>query len=45
MTAALTGILAFSLFLILSLDSPYSGVARVNPGPFRLELEHVTARK
>jgi hypothetical protein len=45
MTAALAGILAFSLFLILSLDSPYSGVARVSPASFKLELEHVTARK
>ena len=45
MTAALAGVLAFSLFLIFSLDSPYSGVTRVNPEPFRLELDHVTARK
>ncbi len=44
MTAALAGIMAFSLFLILSLDSPYSGVARVTPEAFKLELAHVTAR-
>ncbi|MFI5116511.1 MAG: DUF4239 domain-containing protein [Terriglobales bacterium] len=44
MTAALTGILAFSLFLVWSLDSPYSGVASVTPQPFRLELAHVAAR-
>jgi hypothetical protein len=44
MTAALAGILAFSLFLVKSLDSPYSGVASVTPQPFRLELVHVAAR-
>ena len=44
MTAALAGILAFSLFLVWSLDSPYSGVASVTPQPFRLELAHVAAR-
>jgi len=44
MTAALAGILSFSLFLVLSLDSPYSGVARVTPRAFVLELDHVAAR-
>jgi hypothetical protein len=44
MTAALAGILAFSLFLILSLDSPYSGVAQVTPRAFQVELIHVAAR-
>jgi hypothetical protein len=44
MTAALAGILAFSLFLIDAYDSPYSGAARVAPAPFQLELQHVTAR-
>jgi hypothetical protein len=44
MTAALAGILAFSLFLILAFDSPYGGAVRVNPAPFELELQHVTAR-
>ncbi len=44
MTAALTGILTFSLFLILSLDTPYSGVARVTPQAFALELNHVAER-
>jgi hypothetical protein len=44
MTAALAGILAFSLFVILSLDTPYSGVARVTPRAFQVELEHVAAR-
>lgn len=45
MTAALAGILTFSLFLIISLDSPYSGVARVTPEPFKVELQHVAARE
>lgn len=44
MTAALAGILAFSLFLIFSYNSPYAGAARVSPEPFRLELQHVVAR-
>ncbi len=44
MTAALAGILAFSLFVILSLDTPYSGVARVTPRAFQVELKHVAAR-
>ncbi len=44
MTAALAGILAFSLFLVLSLDSPYSGVSRVTPHAFQVELGHVAAR-
>lgn len=44
MTAALAGILAFSLFLIASFDSPYSGTARVSSGPYQLELERVSAR-
>jgi Protein of unknown function (DUF4239) len=44
MTAALAGLLAFSLFLILSLDAPYSGVARVTPRAFQVELTHVGAR-
>lgn len=44
MTAALAGILSFSLFMIASLDTPYSGVARVTPQIFLLELQHVAAR-
>lgn len=44
MTAALAGTLAFSLFLIASLDTPYSGVARVTPHIFSVELEHVASR-
>jgi hypothetical protein len=45
MTAALAGILAFSLFLIFAHDSPYSGTARLSPAPFELELLRVTARQ
>ena len=44
MTAALAGILAFSLFLIFSMDSPYSGVSQVTPRAFQVELVHVAAR-
>jgi hypothetical protein len=44
MTAALAGVLAFSLFLVWSLNSPYSGVASVTPDPFKLELAHVVSR-
>lgn len=44
MTAALAGVLSFSLFLIASLDDPYSGVARVTPQPVQLELNHVATR-
>jgi hypothetical protein len=44
MTACLTGVLAFSMFLILTLNRPYSGAARVTPQPFLLELAHVASR-
>ncbi len=44
MTAALAGILAFSLFLIIAYDSPFAGVARISPAPLNLELERVMAR-
>jgi len=44
MTAALAGILSFSLFMIASLDTPYSGVASVTPHIFVVELQHVAAR-
>ena len=44
MTAALAGVLAFSLFLIESFDSPYSGVVQVTPAPFQLELVHIKGR-
>lgn len=44
MTAALAGILAFSVFLIYAYNSPFAGAARVRPTPFQLELQHVMAR-
>jgi uncharacterized protein DUF4239 len=44
MVAALAAVLASSLFLVKSLDHPYSGVAQVTPQPFRLELQHVASR-
>lgn len=44
MTAALAGILAFSVFLIYAYNSPFSGTARVRSRPFQLELQHVMAR-
>lgn len=45
MTAALAGVLAFSLFLIAAYDSPYSGVARVSPAPLQLELTRIEIRQ
>jgi hypothetical protein len=42
--AVMTGVLAFSMFLILTLNRPYSGAARVTPQPFLLELAHVASR-
>lgn len=44
MTACLAGVLSFSMFLILSLNTPYSGVGRAIPDAFKLELAHVAAR-
>jgi hypothetical protein len=44
MTAALAGILAFSLYLISAYDGPYSGATRVAPTPFQVELEHIKTR-
>jgi hypothetical protein len=44
MTACLAGVLSFSMFLILSLNHPYSGVDHVIPEPFKLELSHVASR-
>jgi hypothetical protein len=45
MTAALAGILAFSLFLILAYNSPYAGAARIRSAPYELELQHVMIRQ
>jgi hypothetical protein len=44
MTAVLAATLSFSLFLIASLDSPYSGVAQVTPHPFVVEMTQVAER-
>ncbi len=44
MTAALAGVLAFSIFLIFAYDSPFSGSSHVSPVPYQLELNHVSAR-
>ncbi len=43
MTGALAASISFSLFLIASLDTPYSGVAQVTPHPFVVEMAHVAA--
>jgi len=44
MTACLAAVIAFCMFLILSLDRPYSGVVKVTPRCFRVELNHVASR-
>jgi len=44
MTAALAGVLAFSLFLIDTFDDPYSGVVHIATTPLQLELVHIKAR-
>lgn len=41
MTAALTGIIAFNLFLILALDNPFHGYLHVSPEPLREVLERI----
>ena len=44
MTACLAAVIALSMFLILSLDRPYSGVVKVTPRCFQMELNHVASR-
>jgi hypothetical protein len=44
MTASLAGTLAFSLYLIMAFNGPFDGTTRVNPTPYEVELQHVTAR-
>jgi len=44
MTACLTAVIAFCMFLILSLDRPYSGIVKVTPQCFEVELAHVASR-
>ena len=41
MTATLAGFLAFSLYLIYSLNLPFAGLARVSPGAMQQELNSV----
>lgn len=41
MTASLAGFLAFSLYLIYSLNLPFAGLGRVSPEPLRQELRLV----
>jgi Protein of unknown function (DUF4239) len=44
MTACLAAVIAICMFLILSLDRPYSGIVKVTPRCFQLELNHVASR-
>lgn len=39
MTAALTGTLSFSLYLIVAYNGPYDGTTRISPAPYRVELQ------
>jgi hypothetical protein len=41
MTAGLTGIIAFNLFLVLALDNPFHGFLRVSPELLRDVLERI----
>lgn len=41
MTAALAGVIAFILFLILALDNPFHGYVRVSPEPLKQVLERL----
>ena len=41
MTAALTGIITFNLFLVLALDNPFHGFLRVSPEPLQEILERI----
>ena len=43
MTGALGGFLAFTLLLIVALNSPFSGSVRVSPHPMQVELSHLIA--
>jgi len=45
MTAALSGTLAFSLYLIMAFNGPFDGTTRISPLPYQVELQHVTARR
>ena len=41
MTAALAGVIAFILFLVIALDNPFHGYVRVTPEPLRQVLERL----
>ncbi|HYO63849.1 MAG TPA: DUF4239 domain-containing protein [Pyrinomonadaceae bacterium] len=43
MTAALSAVIAFILFLIVALDNPFAGSVRVSPAPIREALEKIDA--
>jgi hypothetical protein len=41
MTASLTGVVAFILFLIVALDNPFHGYVRVSPEPLQQTLDRI----
>lgn len=41
MTAALVGVVAFILFLIVALDNPFHGYVRVSPEPLQIVMERI----
>jgi hypothetical protein len=43
MTAALAGVVAFILFLIIALDNPFHGYVRASPEPLRMVLDRIKA--
>lgn len=43
MTAALAGVIAFILFLVLALDNPFHGYVRASPEPLHLVLKRIQA--
>jgi amino acid transporter len=43
MTAALAGVIAFILFLVLALDNPFHGYVRASPEPVQLVLHRIQA--
>ncbi len=43
MTAALAGVIAFILFLIIALDNPFHGYVRASPDPLQIVLERIKA--
>jgi amino acid transporter len=44
MTAALAGVIAFILFLVLALDNPFHGYVRASPEPLQLVLKRIQER-